>query len=110
VVIERQAGMSELETAHQHLARALKRLETAVARRLMRPPSAAGTNYRQGLERPIEGDDLARDLDLLRSECDELSTALSDIQRDHRNLREVTSQVAQRIDGSIAEIDRLLEG
>ena len=47
---------------------------------------------------------------VLRSECDRLSAALSEIQRDHRNLREVTSHVAQRIDGSIAEIDRLLEG
>jgi hypothetical protein len=57
-----------------------------------------------------ERNDLARDVGMLRSECDRLNAALSAIERDHRNLREVTGQVAQRIDGSIAEIDRLLEG
>ena len=53
---------------------------------------------------------MVRDVDLLRRECDRLSAALGEIQREHRNLREVTSHVAERIDGSIAEIDRLLEG
>jgi hypothetical protein len=110
-VIEGHAGMSEFETAHQHLAEALKRLETAVARRLMRPPPAPGTGDRHALEElTAERDDLARNVEVLRSECDRLSAALSEVQRDHRNLREVTSHVAQRIDGSIAEIDRLLEG
>jgi hypothetical protein len=109
-MIERQAGMSELETAQQRLTQSLKRLETAVARRLMRPPSAAGAGYGQGPQGTAEErPDLARDVDLLRSECDRLTAALSEIQRDHRNLREVTGHVAQRIDGSIAEIDRLLE-
>jgi hypothetical protein len=110
-VIEGHAGMSEFETAHQHLAEALRRLETAVARRLMRPPPATGTGDSQALEQlTAERDDLARDVTVLRSECDRLSAALSEVQRDHRNLREVTGHVAQRIDGSIAEIDRLLEG
>ena len=96
--------MSELETAQQHLVEALKRLETAVTRRLMRPPPAVGMDGQQALEQlTAERDDLAR-------ECERLSAALSEIQRDHRNLRETTSHVAQRIDGSIAEIDRLLGG
>ena len=110
-VIEGHAGMSEFETAHQHLAEALRRLESAVARRLMRPPPAAGTGDPQALQQlTAERDDLARDVAVLRSECDRLSAALSEVQRDHRNLREVTGHVARRIDGSIAEIDRLLEG
>jgi hypothetical protein len=110
-VIEGHAGMSEFETAQQHLAEALRRLETAVARRLMRPPPAAGSGDRHALEElTAERDDLARNVEVLRSECDRLSAALSEVQRDHRNLREVTGHVAQRIDGSIAEIDRLLEG
>jgi hypothetical protein len=107
-MIEWQAGMSEFETAQQHLAQALKRLEVAVTRRLMRPPSAAGGQAFEGSGG--ERGDLARDLDLLRGECDRLSAALGEVQRDHRNLREVTSHVARRIDGSIAEIDRLLGG
>jgi hypothetical protein len=100
--------MSEIETAQQHLARALKRLETAVARRLMRPPSAGATGYGQAAAGTTA--EPARDVDLLRRECDRLSAALGEIQREHRNLREVTSHVAERLDGSIAEIDRLLEG
>jgi SMC interacting uncharacterized protein involved in chromosome segregation len=102
--------MSELETAQQHLTQALRRLETAVARRLMRPPSAAGTDSQAFEHLTAEREDLARNVGVLRSECDRLSAALSEIERDHRNLREVTSEVARRIDGSIAEIDRLLEG
>jgi hypothetical protein len=102
--------MSEFEKARQHLAEALKRLETAAARRLMRPPSAAGPGDQRALERlTAERDGLARDVGMLRGECDRLSAALSEMQRDNRSLREVTGQVAQRIDGSIAEIDRLLE-
>jgi hypothetical protein len=110
-VIERQAGMSELETAQQHLFEALRRLESALTRRLMRPPAGDGTEYQQAFEQIVaERDGLARDVSVLRSECDRLSAALSEVQRDHGNLREVSGQVAKRIDGSIAEIDALLEG
>jgi hypothetical protein len=100
--------MSEFEKARQHLAEALKRLETAVARRLMRPP-AAGSGGQRGLEQlAAERDGLTRDVGMLRGECDRLSAALSEMQRDNRNLREVSGHVAQQIDGSIAQIDRLL--
>lgn len=103
--------MSQLEVAQQHLAQALKRLENALERRLVRPPSEADADY-QGVfaEITAERDELTRDVRVLRSECDRLSAALSEMQRDHANLREVSGQVARRIDGSIAEIDRLLEG
>jgi NAD-specific glutamate dehydrogenase len=109
-VIERQAGMSELETAQQHLVEALTRLETAVTRRLIRAPSGEADDSQAFEHLTAERADLARDVNVLRSECDRLSAALSAIERDHRNLREVTSDIAQRIDGSIAEIDRLLGG
>ena len=103
--------MSELKTAQQHLAEALKRLETAVARRRIHSPSAARADDPDALgQLSAEHADLARDVDALRNECNRLSAALSAIERDHRNLREVTSDVAQRIDGSIAELDRLLGG
>lgn len=103
--------MSELETAQQHLFDALRRLESALTRRLMRPPPADGTDYQQAFDQIVaERDGLARDVSVLRSECDRLSATLSEVQRDHHSLREVTGHVAERIDGSIAEIDRLLEG
>jgi hypothetical protein len=108
-VIERRPCMSEFEKARAHLAEALKRLETALARRSMRPPAGVGSGGQRGLEQlEAERDGLARDVGMLRGECDRLSAALSEMQRDNRNLREVTGQVARRIDGSIAEIDRLL--
>jgi predicted nucleic acid-binding Zn-ribbon protein len=73
--------------------------------------SGAPEDYERALAAlTAERNDLARDIGALRSECDRLSAALSAIERDHRDLREVTGHVAQRIDGSIAEIDRLLEG
>jgi ubiquinone biosynthesis protein UbiJ len=103
--------MSQLQTAQQRLAQALRRLENALARRLTQNLSAAPAEYQRALAAiTAERDDLARDVGMLRSECDRLSAALSEMQRDHRNLRDLTGRVARRIDGSIAEIDRLLEG
>jgi predicted nucleic acid-binding Zn-ribbon protein len=111
IIIERQTAMSQLEAAQQHLAEALRRLENALAHRLMQPGSGAPAEYQRALAAiTAERNDLARDVGMLRGECDRLSAALSEMQRDHRNLRDVTGHVAQRIDGSIAEIDRLLEG
>jgi predicted nucleic acid-binding Zn-ribbon protein len=98
--------MSQLEAAQQHLTEALRRLESALMRRLM---SGAPADFERAFAAlTAERDDLARDVDMLRKECDRLSAALSEIQRDHRDLRDVTGHVARRIDGSIAEIDHLL--
>jgi ubiquinone biosynthesis protein UbiJ len=103
--------MSQLQAAQQHLAQALRRLDKALAHRLTQGGSAAPADYQRALAAiTAERNDLARDVDMLRNECDRLSAALSEMQRDHRNLRDVTGHVAGRIDGSIAEIDRLLEG
>ena len=74
-------------------------------------PSGADADVQRAFAKlTAERNDLARDVGALRSECDRLSAALSEMQRDQESLREVTGQVARRIDGSIAEIDRLLEG
>jgi hypothetical protein len=109
--IERQTGMSQLEAAQRHLAQALERLEDALALRLAQPPPGTDADYQRAFaELTAERNNLARDVRALRSECDRLSAALSDMQRDHDGLRAVTGQVARRVDGSIAEIDRLLEG
>ena len=108
-MIERQIGMSQLEAAQKRLAEALTRLENALARRLTQGGAGAPADYERALAAlTAERSDLARDVGMLREECDRLSTALSEMQRDHRNLRDVTGHVARRIDGSIAEIDRLL--
>jgi chromosome segregation ATPase len=95
--------MAELEAAQRHLSNALQRLQTALERR---PSGTMGVHAQAGERR----DDLARHVGVLRSECDRLSAALSEAQRDNENLRRVSSQVAKRLDSSIAEIDRLLEG
>src|SRR5262245_18595054 len=98
VGIKRQIGMSQLEAAQQHLQAALTRLENALARRVTAPLSVAPEDYERALAAlTAERYDLARDVGMLRSECDRLSEALSAMERDHRNLREVTDNVAQRI-------------
>lgn len=96
--------MSELEAAQRHLANALQRIQSALERR------SSGTAFQHADEVDMQGDDLGRHVSMLRGECDRLSAALSDAQRDNENLRRVSTQVAQRLDSSIAEIDRLLEG
>jgi hypothetical protein len=96
--------MSQLETAQRHLSRALRRLEAALERKLSQPGNGAaapGANH-------AEHATLARDVAMLRDQCDRLSVALNEAQHDNRTLREVNDDVAQRLDGSIAELDRLL--
>ena len=90
--------MSELEAAQRHLNHALRRLEAALARRLSQPGAAAG-----------ESGQLARDVEMLRNECARLSAALGEAERENRELREISTHVAQRLDQSISELDRLLE-
>lgn len=95
--------MSQLETAQRHLSRALRRLEAALERKLSQPGNGAaapGANHADAT--------LARDVAMLRDQCDRLSVALNEAQHDNRTLREVNDDVAQRLDGSIAELDRLL--
>lgn len=99
--------MAELETAQRHLSDALKRLETALARRLSAAP--LGDEDRPFQAAGLERDALARDVAALRSECDRLNQALREAEEENRAIRETTDAVARRLDGSIHEIDKLLE-
>jgi chromosome segregation ATPase len=94
--------MVELEIAQRHLDEALKRLEAAWARR---QPMAEHERAEAGAEREV----LARDVAVLRSECDRLSAALRDAEAENRTIRETADAVVRRLDGSIHDIDRLLE-
>jgi len=100
--------MSELDAAQRRLNEALRRLEGALSRRLATAPGAE-------MERELrtiatERDALARDVSALRNECDRLSNALREAEEEKRSLQEVSDAVARRLDGSIGELDRLLEG
>lgn len=97
--------MAELETAQRRLSQALQRLQGAIERR-----AAVAVPPDDDLLAGADRDDLVRHVGLLRGECDRLSAALSEAQRDNENLRRVSVQVTRRLDGSIAEIDRMLEG
>ena len=101
--------MSQFETAQRHLTQALKRLEAALEDRITEPHggSVGGGPGALGQIR-AERDELARNLGVLREQCDRLSVALSEAQHDNRTLRELSGHVAQRLDGSIVELDRLL--
>jgi hypothetical protein len=95
--------MSQFETAQRHLTRALKRLEAALEQRVSAPPDGSGGGPGSGALARISAE-----RDALREQCDRLSVALSEAQHDSRTLREVSGHVAQRLDGSIVELDRLL--
>ena len=96
--------MSQLETAQRHLLRALRRLEAALERKLSQPGNGSAAPAMNSAEHAT----LARDVALLRDQCDRLSVALNEAQHDNRTLREVNDQVARRLDSSIGELDRLL--
>lgn len=101
--------MSEMETAQLHLNQALRRLEAALARRLSQAGDG-GDASRRLARAQAERDAMVKDVAMLRSECDRLTAALGGTEHDNHELHRVTSQVAQRLDGSIAELDRLLGG
>ena len=88
--------MSALDAAQRRLDVALGRLETAAAAR-----SAGQT---EGA--PV---DLVRQLDALKSECGELRRALEASRRDNDELRRLADDVAGRLDGTIADLNSLLE-
>ncbi len=99
--------MAELQTAQRHLSDALKRLEAALTRRLAAAPIS---EYERALDAvTAERDALARDVAVLRSECDRLSAALREAEEENQAIRETTDAVVRRLDGSIHEIDKLLE-
>ncbi len=101
--------MSQLEAAQRHLTQALRRLEAALEHRLSQSgagPAASDPRALAGIA--AERDALARDLSVLHEQCDRLSVALNEAQHDNRTLREMNGRVVRRLDGSIAELDRLV--
>ena len=75
-------------------------------------PTATASSCRPGTgalaQLSAERDELARNVGVLRDQCDRLTAALAEAQQDSRALREMSGHVAQRLDGSIVELDRLL--
>jgi hypothetical protein len=101
--------MSQLEAAQRHLTHALRRLESALEHRLSRSAAGSGVSDPRGLaEVTAERDELARNLAMLHEQCDRLSVALNEAQHDNRSLREMNGRIGRRLEGSIAELDRLL--
>lgn len=97
--------MGDMEAAQRHLTEALRRLEGALARRLSRAaPSGNGSDH-TGAAPPGFADDVAA----LREECQRLNSALDVAMRERDAVREAAGSVARRLDGSIEELDRLLE-
>ena len=97
--------MSALKLAEQHLNEALSRLEQVMAKRLAASdPDQAAVINRLTSER----DALGRDVDSLRAECERLSEALKNAEREHGDIKTTTDQVASRLDSSIEELDRMI--
>lgn len=96
--------MGELEAAQRHLTEALRRLESALERRLA--TGGGPTNGHAG--DPDDRESLVADVGELRRECERLQSALDEAVRDRDAVRETADAVARRLDGSIDELDRLI--
>ena len=99
--------MSVLDVAEQHLTEALSRLENALAARLV----ASDPDQTAALAKiASERDALRRDVEALRHECARLNAALREAEQGKDAMRKVTDEVAERLDGSIEELSRVIEG
>ncbi len=76
-----------------------------MARRLAAadPDQAAVINRLSG-----ERDALLHDVDGLRAECERLGEALKTTQHEQDGIKTTTEQVANRLDNSIEELDRMI--
>lgn len=98
--------MATLEEAEKSLNQALERLETALKRRLVKANGGEPPRSLSGSDQ--EHDALRRDVAALGTECERLRAELHEVREENRSLREASTTVASRLDGSIAEIDRIL--
>ncbi len=103
--------MSSLDAAQRRLDDALKRVEAALGQRAQGAgpsdgsPAAARTLATVGAERDALSDHVSQ----LREECERLNEALAAAQRNNTALRQVNEEVARRLDGTIDELQQLLE-
>jgi predicted nucleic acid-binding Zn-ribbon protein len=106
--------MSSLDAAQRRLEDALKRVEAAMGRR-PKPVAVAGGQFDgSALEHALaqmgaERDALSENVNQLRDECGRLNEALDAAHRDNVALRRVNEEVARRLDGTIDELQQLLD-
>ena len=109
-------AMSSVEAAQRRLEEALRRVEAALTRPRVQGEAGDGGGQSDAstLERAratlgAERDALASDVGALRHECGRLNEALDEAQRDNAALRRVNDEVARRLDGTIDELQQLLD-
>ena len=111
--------MSTLDGARERLEQALQQLETALRNgaRLVPPPaeSAAASTDHAPSYAPVAGPSeneamLARDLELLRAECDGLRRSLDEALNRNRALAETVGEVTGKLDRTIGELAYIVEG
>lgn len=91
--------MSTLNGARQRLERALESLEAGL--RAAAPPMRPGSESEAVL---------ARDLELLRVECDSLRRALDEARASRRALASTVDEVTAKLDRTIEELAEIVEG
>ncbi len=107
--------MSSLDAAQRRLEDALKRVEAVTGqRRVQEGVGGAGPFDASTLERALakvgaERDALSENVGRLREECGRLNEALEAAHRDNETLRRVNEEVARRLDGTIDELQLLLD-
>jgi DNA-binding PucR family transcriptional regulator len=102
--------MSSFDAAQRRLEHALRRIEAAASRGA-RGAGAAGSSARAGApaEPDAERDALSLTVNQLREECGRLQEALDAAQRENAALRRANDEVARRLDGTIDELQQLME-
>jgi hypothetical protein len=85
--------MTSLESAERRLEAALVRIEAALAR-----PRA-----------PLGDGEAGHEIGALREECARLNSELERAWREQASYKEMAEKVAERLNGTISELDALLE-
>ncbi|MCB1972202.1 MAG: DUF4164 family protein [Geminicoccaceae bacterium] len=89
--------MSALSRAQTRLEQAVARLEKALGEHEARSAESSGS------------EDVLHEVQALRDECRDLRGKLDRANRRHAHLQTVVSEVSVRLDGSITELDQMLE-
>lgn len=103
-----------IEAASERLAQAFDRLDTAVKSRLLAEPVGVPHAFVEEQEAllAIWQDQCAlleREYETLRLENEQIAEELAQTKREFNDLREITQVVAGRLDGTIHNIDKLLD-
>jgi uncharacterized coiled-coil DUF342 family protein len=100
------AAMSNNDTPKERLEQAVGRLEEALDQVIKKAGDGADAATRAAGER----DELTEKVRILTADNESLRSELADAEQRHDDLRSTTEAVSQRLDATIAELNKMLDG